>query len=74
MTWGEQAVFRCVACGSHINADHNAALNILAAGQGRVCAGRLGVTPAGELRTHPRSRLRKQPGPTGIPAKAASAA
>ena len=69
-----QAVFRCVACGSHINADHNAALNILAAGQGRVCAGRLGVTPAGELRTHPRSRLRKQPGPTGIPAKAASAA
>ena len=69
-----QAVFRCVACGSHINADQNAALNILAAGQGRVCAGRLGVTPAGELRTHPRSRLRKQPGPTGIPAKAVSAA
>jgi putative transposase len=69
-----QAVFRCVACGSQLNADHNAALNILAAGHGRVCAGRLGVTSAGELRTHPRNRPRKRPGPTGIPAKAASAA
>jgi IS605 OrfB family transposase len=42
-----QAVFLCVACGSELNADRNAALNILAAGQGRLCAGRLGVTPAG---------------------------
>lgn len=69
-----QPVFLCVACGGNLNADRNAALNILAAGLGRVCAGRLGVTPAGELRTHPRSPLRKQLGPTGIPAKAASAA
>jgi len=69
-----QAVFRCVACASHINADRNAALNILAAGHGRFCAGRPGVTQAGELRTHPRNRLRKRHGPTGIPAKAASAA
>ena len=69
-----QAVFLCVACGRNLNADLNAAINILAAGQGRFCAGRLGVTPARELRTHPRSRLRKRPAPTGIPAKAAPAA
>ena len=69
-----QAEFRCVACDSHLNADHNAALNILAAGLGRFCAGRPGVTQAGELRTQPRSRLPVQLAPTGIPAKAASAA
>ncbi|MBP3734400.1 MAG: transposase [Desulfovibrio sp.] len=28
-----QAKFKCVACGFECNADHNAALNILAAGQ-----------------------------------------
>ena len=27
-----QAKFKCIACGFEINADHNAALNILAAG------------------------------------------
>jgi transposase len=69
-----QAVFQCAACGYQSNADHNAALNILAAGLGRFWAGRLGVAPARELRTHPGSRLRKRSAPTGIPAKAASAA
>ena len=69
-----QAVFLCVVCGHHQNADLNAAKNILAAGQAVSAQGGSGVTSAGELRTHPRSRLRKRSAPTGIPAKAASAA
>jgi hypothetical protein len=51
-----------------------AAINILAAGQAVAAQGGSGVTPADELRTHPRDRRRKPPGSTGIPAKAAQAA
>ena len=69
-----QAVFQCAACGYHTNADLNAALNILAAGQAVTAQGGSGVTPADELRTHPRKRLPRQFAPTGIPAKAAAAA
>jgi transposase len=69
-----QAVFLCVACGFTVNADINAAINILAAGQAVAAQGGSGVTPADELRTHPRDRRRKPPGSTGIPAKAAQAA
>jgi len=69
-----QAVFLCVACGFTVNADINAAINILAAGQAVAAQGGSGVTPADELRTHPRDRRRKPPGSTGIPANAAQAA
>ena len=69
-----QAVFQCAACGYHTNADLNAALNILAAGQAVTAQGGSGVTPADELRTHPRKRLQARPAPTGIPIKAAAAA
>ena len=69
-----QAVFQCAACGYHTNADLNAALNILAAGQAVTAQGGSGVTPADELRTHPRKRLPRQFAPTGIPANAAAAA
>ena len=69
-----QAAFLCVACGYSTNADLNAAINILAAGQAVTAQGGSGVTPADELRTHPRMRPRKRSGPTGIPAKAATAA
>ena len=41
----------CVASGFTLNADHNAALNILAAGQAVTAQGGSGVTPARELRT-----------------------
>src|SRR5690606_18884291 len=34
-----QAVFECVACGHQANADHNAAQNILAAGQAAIARG-----------------------------------
>jgi putative transposase len=66
-----QAVFLCVACGLNINADINAALNILAAGLAVIARGGSGNAPADEPRTHPRVR-RKSAGSTGIPAKAAS--
>jgi len=69
-----QAVFQCAACGYETNADHNAALNILAAGQAVTAQGGSGVAPADELRTHPRRRLPAQSAPTGIPIKAAAAA
>jgi IS605 OrfB family transposase len=68
-----QAVFLCVACGLNINADINAALNILAAGLAVIARGGSENTPANEPRTHPRVR-RKSAGSTGIPAKAALAA
>jgi putative transposase len=68
-----QAVFLCVACGLTINADINAALNILAAGLAVIARGGSENTPANEPRTHPRVR-RKSAGSTGIPAKAALAA
>jgi putative transposase len=68
-----QAVFLCVACGLNLNADINAALNILAAGLAVTARGGSGNAPAHEPRTHP--RVRRQPaGSTGIPAKAAFAA
>jgi len=69
-----QAEFGCVACGHQANADVNAAINILAAGQAVSAQGGSGTTPADELRTHPRARRRKSSGSTGIPAKAAQAA
>jgi len=69
-----QAVFQCAACGYHTNADLNAALNILAAGQAVTAQGGSGITPAGELRTHPRIRPRKRLDPTGILAKPAPVA
>ena len=69
-----QAVFLCAACGHHANADLNAALNILAAGQAVTAQGGSGVAPADELRTHPRRRPPARLAPTGIPAKAAAAA
>ena len=69
-----QAVFLCVACGFTTNADMNAAMNILAAGQAVAAQGGSGIAPADELRTHPRDRRRKPTGSTGIPAKAAQAA
>ena len=34
-----QAEFKCIACGFECNADHNAALNILAAGQAVTACG-----------------------------------
>ena len=68
-----QAVFRCVACGLHLNADLNAALNILAAGLAVTARGGSETIPANEPRTHPRVR-RKPAGSTGIPVKAALAA
>jgi putative transposase len=68
-----QAVFQCVACGLNLNADLNAALNILAAGLAVSARGGSDTNPAGEPRTHPRVR-RKAAGPTGIPVKAALAA
>ena len=69
-----QAVFLCTACGFATNADWNAAVNVLAAGQAVTAQGGLGVTPAFELRTHPRDRKPSRSGSTGIPAKAAPAA
>jgi len=69
-----QAVFQCAACGYHTNADLNAALNILAAGQAVSAQGGSEVAPADELRTHPRTRLPARLAPTGIPIKAAAAA
>jgi putative transposase len=69
-----QAVFQCAACGYQTNADLNAALNILAAGQAVTAQGGSRVAPAGELRTHPRRRLPRQSAPTGIPIKTAAAA
>jgi len=68
-----QAVFQCVACGLNLNADVNAALNILAAGLAVSARGGSETIPANEPRTHPRVR-RKPAGSTGIPAKAAFAA
>jgi putative transposase len=68
-----QAVFRCAACGFNLNADLNAALNLLAAGLAASARGGSETTPAHEPRTHPRVR-RKPAGSTGIPAKAACAA
>ncbi len=68
-----QAVFQCVACGLNLNADLNAALNILAAGQAASARGGSKDTSAYEPRTQPRVR-RKSAGSTGIPAKAALAA
>jgi putative transposase len=68
------AAFLCVACGYTTHADLNAAINILAAGQAVTAQGGSGITPAGELRTHPRIRPRKRLAPTGIPAKAATTA
>lgn len=67
-----QAVFQCAACGLNLNADHNAALNILAAGLAVSARGGSETFPAGEPRTHPRVR-RKHAGPTGIPVKSALA-
>ncbi len=69
-----QAVFLCTACGFAANADWNAAVNVLAAGQAVTAQGGLGFTPAVELRTHPRDRRPLRSGSTGIPAKAAPAA
>jgi putative transposase len=46
-----QARYRCVACEYTDNADVNAAKNILAAGQGGCCAGRLGSARADKPRT-----------------------
>jgi len=57
----ESEVFRCVSCGLQRSADHNAALNILAAGLAVAAQGGLGVTPARELRTHPRARTLPRP-------------
>jgi putative transposase len=68
-----QAVFQCAACGLNINADLNAALNILAAGLAVSARGGSKNTSAHEPRTQPRVR-RKSAGSTGIPAKAALAA
>jgi putative transposase len=51
-----QADFQCVACGHKLNADHNAAINILAAGLAVIAQGGSGITPACELRTDRRSR------------------
>jgi transposase len=68
-----QAVFQCEACGLNLNADHNAALNILAAGLAVSARGGSEIFPAGEPRTHPRARG-LHPTSTGIPVKAASAA
>jgi putative transposase len=68
-----QAVFKCAACGLNLNADLNAALNILAAGQAVSARGGSKNTSAHEPRTQPRVR-RKSAGSTGIPAKAAFAA
>ena len=68
-----QAVFQCVACGLKLNADINAALNILAAGLAVSARGGSETVPADEPRTHPRVR-RKPAASTGIPAKAALAA
>lgn len=68
-----QAVFLCVVCEFTCNADLNAALNIKAAGLAVSAQGGSEVTPARELRTHPRARKRKLPGSTGIPVKTAAA-
>jgi putative transposase len=68
-----QAVFQCVACGLDLNADINAALNILAAGQAVTARGGSENAPAREPRTHPRVR-RKSAGSTGISTKAVFAA
>ena len=68
-----QAVFLGVACGLNLNADINAALNILAAGLAVTARAGSGIAPAREPRTHPRVR-RKAAGSTGIPVKAAFAA
>lgn len=64
-----QAVFLCAACGLNLNADFNAALNILAAGLAVSARGGSETASAGEPRTQPRVR-RKAAGSTGIPAKA----
>jgi putative transposase len=69
-----QAVFLCTACGFTANADWNAAVNILAAGQAVTAQGGVGTAPADELRTQPRVWWLIGPGSTGIPAKAAHAA
>lgn len=47
-----QAVFRCMACGFKLNADHNTALNILAAGQAVTACG-AGRTQAPALKQEP---------------------
>jgi hypothetical protein len=72
-TWKSQAVFLCAACGLNLNADINAARNILAAGLAVIARGGSEHTPAGEPRTHPRGR-RKPAASTGIPAKAVQTA
>jgi len=46
-----QAEFVCVACGLQLNADHNAALNILAAGSAVTARGGADLSPADEPRT-----------------------
>jgi putative transposase len=46
-----QADFRCVRCGFQLNADHNAALNILAAGSVVLARGGSDISPADEPRT-----------------------
>jgi len=65
-----QAVFRCLACGHTLNADHNAALNILAAGLAATARGERhdpASSSSGQLREariHPRdpSGLAGNPG------------
>ena len=47
-----QAVFKCVACGFAAHADHNAALNILAAGHA-VLACEVGKAQAPTLKQEP---------------------
>jgi transposase len=68
-----EAVFLCAACGLNVNADINAARNILAAGLAVIARGGSDNTPAREPQTHPRAR-RKRAASTGIPAKAVKTA
>lgn len=60
-----QAVFVCVACGLQLNADHNAALNILAVGSTVMAQGGSEITPARELRTRPKARRASAVQPAG---------
>ena len=73
-----QANFHCVSCGFELNADHNAALNILADGsaaiarRGRHDPGSSSPGQPGEARTHLRdpanAGLARNPGQSGIAA------
>lgn len=60
-----QAVFECVACGHQLNADHNAALNILAVGSIVIAQGGSKTISARELRTHPKARRASGVQPAG---------